>query len=234
MLGPSGSGKSSLVRAGLVPSLRPLRDWVISEPWRPSDVPLAEMALALAHTAKRHDADLDATACSALLTTPGGMAAYLRRLREGGRLTADTKVLVVIDQAEELVTTTAEGERRVLLEALALSCAQPSPLRVVMTARTDMWDALSTEAGRFATPVVPAVMHVPPLSRTHLAEIIREPARRSHMTLEEGLLQRLVDDTGTGDALPLLAFTLARMTAGATERRRRMRRMTQWEGCRGR
>ena len=69
------------------------------------------------------------------------------------------------------------------------------------------------------TPVVPAVMHVPPLSRTHLAEIIREPARRSHMTLEEGLLQRLVDDTGTGDALPLLAFTLARMTAGATEGR---------------
>ena len=59
--------------------------------------------------------------------------------------------------------------------------------------------------------VAPTVLHVPPLSRTDLAEVISEPARRSHLTLEDGLVQRLVDDTGSGDALPLLAFTLARM-----------------------
>ena len=219
VLGPSGSGKSSLVRAGLVPALRVTPDWVITDPWTPSDVPLAEMSLALAHAAKLSGADLDADRCQELLSTPGGMADYVRELREAGHGSADTKVLVVVDQAEELVTMTPEAERRAFLEALTTSCAAPSPLRVVMTARTDMWDRVAAETGKFAMSIAPTVLHVPPLSRTDLAEVISEPARRSHLSLEDGLVQRLVDDTGTGDALPLLAFTLARMAADAEDGR---------------
>ena len=219
VLGPSGSGKSSLVRAGLVPALRVTDDWVISDPWTPSDVPLAEMSLALAHAAKLSGADLDADRCQQLLTTAGGMADYVRELREAGHGSADTKVLVVVDQAEELVTITPEAERQAFLEALTTSCAAPSPLRVVMTARTDMWDRVAAETGKFAMSVAPTVLHVPPLSRTDLAAVISEPARRSHLTLEDGLVQRLVDDTGSGDALPLLAFTLARLTTDSKDDR---------------
>jgi len=219
VLGPSGSGKSSLVRAGLVPALRITPDWVITDPWTPSDVPLAEMSLALAHAAKLNGVDLDADHCQALLTRPGGMADYVRQLREAGQGSADTKVLVVVDQAEELVTMTPAAERQAFLEALTTSCTAPSPLRVVMTARTDMWDRVAAETGRFAMAVAPTVLHVPPLSRSDLAEVISEPARRSHLTLEDGLVQRLVDDTGSGDALPLLAFTLARLTADARDDR---------------
>lgn len=219
VLGPSGSGKSSLVRAGLVPALRVSADWLVTDPWTPSDVPLAEMALALADAAKLGGADLDADRCRQLLTTPGGMADYVRQLREAGHGSEDTKVLVVVDQAEELVTMTPEAERRAFLEALTTSCTAPSPLRVVMTARTDMWDKIAAETGRFAMKIAPTVLHVPPLSRADLAEVISEPARRSHLTLEEGLVQRLVDDTGSGEALPLLAFTLARMAADAEDGR---------------
>jgi WD40 repeat protein len=219
VLGPSGSGKSSLVRAGLVPALRVSSDWVITEPWTPSDVPLAEMSLALAHAAKLGGAELDLDHCQQLLTTPGGMADYVRALREAGHGTADTKVLVVVDQAEELVTMTTEAERRAFLEALTTSCTAPSPLRVVMTARTDMWDKVATETGKFAMQIAPTVLHVPPLTRADLAQVISEPARRSHLALEEGLVERLVDDTGSGDALPLLAFTLARMAADAEDGR---------------
>ncbi len=219
VLGPSGSGKSSLVRAGLVPALRVTPDWVITDPWTPSDVPLAEMSLALAHAAKLNGADLDADRCQELLTSAGGMADYVRKLREAGTGSADTKVLVVVDQAEELVTMTSAVERQAFLEALTTSCTAPSPLRVVMTARTDMWDKVATETGKFAMSVAPTVLHVPPLSRTDLAEVISEPARRSHLTLEDGLVQRLVDDTGSGDALPLLAFTLARLAADAKDGR---------------
>ena len=219
VLGPSGSGKSSLVRAGLVPALRVTPDWVITDPWTPSDVPLAELSLALAHAAKALGADLDADRCQELLTSAGGMADYVRELREAGHGSADTKVLVVVDQAEELVTMTPAVERQAFLEALTTSCAAPSPLRVVMTARTDMWDKVAAETGKFAMSVAPTVLHVPPLSRTDLAEVISEPARRSHLTLEDGLVQRLVDDTGSGDALPLLAFTLARLAADAEDGR---------------
>lgn len=219
VLGPSGSGKSSLVRAGLVPALRVSADWLITDPWTPSDVPLAEMSLALAHAAKLAGADLDADRCQELLTTAGGMADYVRELREAGHGSAETKVLVVVDQAEELVTMTSEAERRAFLGALTTSCTAPSPLRVVMTARTDMWDKVAAETGKFAMTIAPTVLHVPPLSRTDLAEVISEPARRSHLTLEEGLVQRLVDDTGSGDALPLLAFTLARMATDAEDGR---------------
>ena len=81
---------------------------------------------------------------------------------------ADARVLVVIDQAEELVTLTAESERKAFFEALALACTPPSPLRVVMTARTDMWDSVSALTNRFGMTVAPAVLHVPPLSRADL------------------------------------------------------------------
>ncbi len=217
VLGPSGSGKSSLVRAGLVAALRPVPDWVVSDPWTPSDSPLAELALALAHAAKRHEVALDAGDCAELIAGAGGIQEYLRRLREGSRVPADARVLVVIDQAEELVTLTAEAERKEFLETLARCCAPPSPLRVVMTARTDMWDSVSALANRSAMTIAPAVLHVPPLSRSDLSRVIAEPAKRSHLVLEDGLLQRLVEDTESGDALPLLAYTLSRMTALATD-----------------
>ena len=147
------------------------------------------------------------------------MPEYLRRLRADSSVPADARVLVVVDQAEELVTLTAEAERTAFLEALALSCAPPSPLRVVMTARTDMWDSVSALTNRFEMTVAPAVLHVPPLSRSDLARVIAEPAKRSHLVLEDGLLQRLVEDTESGDALPLLAYTLQRMTGLAEDGR---------------
>src|SRR5204863_289758 len=84
------------------------------------------------------------------------------------------KVLVVVDQAEELVTITADAERRAFLEALTTSCTAPSPLRIVMTARTDMWDRVAAETTKFAMAVAPTVLHVPPLSRTDLAVVINE------------------------------------------------------------
>ena len=171
VLGPSGSGKSSLVRAGLVAALRSAPDWVVSDPWTPSDVPLAELGMALSHAAKRFDVSIDTDECRDLLGAPGGMPEYVRRLREGGELSERSRVLVVIDQAEELMTVTGELERTALFKALATSVDPPSPLRVVMTARTDLWDEVSSAAMRAGLQVAPTVLHVPPLSRGDLGRV---------------------------------------------------------------
>jgi type II secretory pathway pseudopilin PulG len=119
---------------------------------------------------------------------------------------------VVVDQFEELLTQTGPEERARFAELLRDALA--GPVQVVATLRPEFLDPL------LASPelsVLPTRTHVlRPLLAEALRAVIEGPADRAGISVDEDLVTRLVADTGGGDALPLLAYTLAQLTDGVT------------------
>jgi hypothetical protein len=211
IVGPSGSGKSSLVRAGLLPRLEILKErWVVVPPVLPGQQPTRNLArsLARAFSARGHErsaAELErhlVTGSAAL----GEVAGELAEITDGESNGTEPNVLLVIDQAEELITLSGEREQQLFLKLLGGGLNEESPLWVVATVRSEF---LSTAPGRAGlAEVVDDTLMVEPLSRTRLPEVIERPAQRAGLDFEAGLVARMVEETSGGDALPLLAYTL--------------------------
>lgn len=116
VLGGSGTGKSSLVRAGLIPRLRRNREqWLIAGPVRPRTDPIEQLAGAIRRAFEEIGASPVAQEIDRTLRDDGanGLTTLLTelRLRSGH---AQAKVLLVIDQFEELMTTERSGPAVVL------------------------------------------------------------------------------------------------------------------------
>ncbi len=201
VVGASGTGKSSLLRAGVLPALAAAAD-----PWpqlvtTPGPHPVRTLAARLAPVA---DADADGLA-RWLYTRPeefGRLCAQVTRDR-GGRL------VLVVDQFEELFTLAAPRER----EAFATLLANAWPALVVLTVRADFVDQC------LRLPALRTAMANPyplgPLAPSDLARVITEPANAAGLSIEDGLVDRLIADVGARDgvdydpgALPRLAHAL--------------------------
>ena len=197
--GPSGSGKSSLLRAGL---LRALEAGALpgSQQWpqcllSPGSHPLAALHAAL----NQLDGAADVPDLASLREEPG-----LARSAVGGA------AVVAVDQFEELFTSCHDRlEREAFLAALqALTRDDPPVVRMVLAVRADFYGEC---AGH---PWLAAVINenqtlVGPMSRSQLRQAIEGPARRVGLRLEEGLADRILDDAGDDPGtLPLLAHAL--------------------------
>jgi hypothetical protein len=208
IVGPSGSGKSSLVRAGLLPRLEHLNErWVVLPPVLPGQRPTRNLARSLsrafsARGQKRSFAELEGRLGS------GGSAALVELAAELAEINGgeDPNVLVVIDQAEELITRSGEREQQLFLGLLGGALGEESPLWVMATVRSEFLSSAPERAG-LAEAVDDALM-VEPLSRARLPEVIERPTQRAGLDFEGGLVERMVEETSGGDALPLLAYTL--------------------------
>ena len=121
------------------------------------------------------------------------------------------KLLVVIDQFEELVTQTERTERAEFASALA--CAVGGPIQVLATLRPEFLDVVFTD---LICPLPLGMYPIRPLESDALRSVIEGPARIAGIGVEDGLVSRLVADTGSGDALPLLAYTLEQLAHGVT------------------
>ncbi|MGZ0201277.1 AAA family ATPase [Streptomyces sp. RM1] len=198
LTGASGSGKSSLVRAGVMPRLR-RRRWTVVPTFAPGSNPLNALA-------------------ASLVVAVGGtepVGAMVRRLRQGpDRLAAEVarlrggqfrRILLVIDQFEELVTLASERERDQFLEALEACLRQEPTVRVLATCRVDLLGRLlgTRHAYLLQHPVM-----IGTLSRAQLAQVVERPGALVGISFAPGLVETIVDDTGTDDALPLLAYLL--------------------------
>ncbi|MEX5719144.1 nSTAND1 domain-containing NTPase [Geodermatophilus maliterrae] len=209
VVGPSGSGKSSLLHAGLLPRLTRMPErWLVVPPLRPGRHPTTALAgcLSRAFAARgrpRPTEEVVATLHrgSAGLVQLTGQLADLG-VNGGGR----PSVLLVIDQAEELLTRTGTREQQAFLQLLGGALHEDSPVWAVATVRSEFLSTAPERAGLAETVDDPLIIE--PLSRGRLAEVIARPARGAGLEFAPGLVERMVEDTAGGDALPLLGYTL--------------------------
>jgi len=208
VLGASGSGKSSLVRAGVLPRLAKFEtDFAPLPPLRPGTDPCAELSKSLAEAlgqpaqwAALHERlQGDEQALPALFTDV---------LMAAGR--REGTVLVTVDQAEELFTTTPPAARA-RFDALLRQATQARAL-VLLTLRSDQLGALQSWAQGVAAF---EQFSLPPLPASRLAQVIEGPARVAGVAIAPGVVDAVMHDAGGPDAMPLLAFTLRELWSRA-------------------
>ncbi|MGH3620867.1 MAG: hypothetical protein ACRDQ5_03635, partial [Sciscionella sp.] len=120
------------------------------------------------------------------------------------------RLLVIVDQVEELLTQAAPAQRARFAELLRPALA--GPVQLVATLRSEFLDQLLLDLGLAALPT--HIYTLRPLRREMLRTVIEAPARLAGIGVDDDLVARLVDDTDSGEALPLLAFTLAQLAEG--------------------
>ena len=215
VVGPSGSGKSSLVRAALLPALR--RGEVAgSEQWfvttmLPGTNPFDELASALRRVATQEHPGL----ADLLRADRRGIARGVRRVISDESI----ELLLVIDQFEELFTQVAdETERTRFVEALGDAVTMiGSPLRVVITLRADFYDR-PLRYPAIAQLVSDSTITITPLAPDELEMAITQPAHRAGARFEPGLVAEIVADVGSQPgALPLLQYALTELYEGRAD-----------------
>jgi basic membrane lipoprotein Med (substrate-binding protein (PBP1-ABC) superfamily) len=216
VVGPSGSGKSSVVRAGLLPALRRealagSSHWLIAQ-MMPGTAPFAELEAALLRVAPDPPSDLSAQ------LNDGDNAILRAFLRIGP--SNDTEFLLLVDQFEELFALVEdESVRRRFLNALGRALEMSGRrLRVVVTMRADFYDRplLYEDFGDLFTSNMVSVM---PLSSHELEAAMVEPARAVGVSFEKPLVRALLADVATQPgALPLFQYTLTELFDGRQAR----------------
>jgi WD40 repeat protein/DNA-binding SARP family transcriptional activator len=209
VVGPSGSGKSSVVRAGLIPALRNgalpgSERWHVVELF-PGAYPLEELEAALLRIAVNPPTSL----LEQLEADERGLLRAVKRVLPGD----GSELVLVVDQLEEVFTLVADEQRRTRLLAL-LEAAVRDPharLRVVATLRADFYDRPLLYRG-FAELMRDHVEAVVPLAPEEFERAISAPAERVDLTLEPGLVSEMVADVANAPgALPLLQYTLTEL-----------------------
>ena len=218
VVGPSGSGKSSVVRAGLVPALR--RGALPgSERWPivslvPGPHPLEEIEAALLRVAPNPPASLR----DQLAADERGLIRAAKRVLPEDET---VELVLILDQFEEIFTLVADEPARVhVLASLCAAVQDPrSRLRIIATLRADFFDRplLYPDPGELVRQRTNVVL---PLSAGELERAIVRPARRVGVTVEEELLAALLHDVGEQPGtLPLLQYTLTELFEQRAQRR---------------
>jgi WD40 repeat protein len=205
VLGPSGSGKSSVVQAGLIPALKS-GHLSSSEKWgiltiRPGTQPFEQLA-------------------SAGMSDPGAglfeaASAWLESHPQ------DERLLILIDQFEELLVSTPSETRADFVAALADLLNSSLPVSVLLTLRDDFYGTFIQEAEPLVGWLERAQVIIPPrLEEGELREIIERPARDLGLRFAPGLVDAILNDARTADpsgrairstVLPLLEFALTQL-----------------------
>ncbi len=223
IVGPSGVGKSSFVRAGVVPALKASGEQWSTLVVRPGRSPMAALAYALAPlmtTSAPTSTLMSGTGTADLAqqqelaermyAEPGYLGAALRsRARSRGQ-----HILLFVDQFEELYTQGADlRERRAFTACLAGVCDDvTTPLRLVLSLRSDFLDHVA-EAPALLAELTHGLFFLAPPNRDGLREALSQPAELAGYQFElPAMIESMLDHLEhTPGALPLLQFAASQL-----------------------
>jgi formylglycine-generating enzyme required for sulfatase activity len=228
ILGASGAGKSSLLKAGIIPRLRrEVPAWLPLRAFRPGTDPLFNLAEALSRSlrdfsrveapgvirdrllgawsrAERNGKELTVSGRKALEAALEAEGRNLRAAADRGGAT----ILVSIDQAEEM--TRVEGESAdALADYLRAALTAISPWQLAFTIRADAFDELQSH--RRFQDLNARAYDLRAIRSFRFDSVVEEPAKRYGVEVGSALVDALVEDAPEEDALPLLAFALQRL-----------------------
>jgi hypothetical protein len=216
VVGASGSGKSSVVRAGLVPRLRQVKGgtvWGINT-MVPGDRPMQNLAGIVVDLLEPELAEIER------LQRIGDVATSLAQKRFALRdavsralekQAGTDRLMVIVDQWEELYTLTRDASNSARFIDLLLEGTALAPLSVLFTLRGDFFDHVLQNRA-LSDRIQDAVVNISDMTRTELHEAIERPAERVGLRFAEGLSHRILDTVnGQPGNLPLLEFVLSEL-----------------------
>ena len=216
-VGPSGSGKSSVVHAGLFPLLRaqrpPAATWDMVS-FVPTDQPFHQLAAAMIGMLEPELGETDRIAEAKKLgdrLAAGEVpleAVVTRALAKSG---GTDRLLLVVDQFEELFNRGGDAQRERLV-AMLLGAIERSPLTVLIALRASFYAHSIASSEALRGPFERATVTLEPMSREDMKRAVLEPARRVALEFERGLVERILDDVSDEPGnLALLEFALTRL-----------------------
>ncbi|MGZ5445226.1 MAG: nSTAND1 domain-containing NTPase [Thermoanaerobaculia bacterium] len=214
--GPSGSGKSSVVNAGVIPALRsrraPRSVWraVVMQPGKYPWLALASALEPLLHpTLAEGDRISESRKLAKNLATPGVITNTIERILKKSRGT--DRLLIVVDQFEELLTPTDDSVPREFVRAL-LEASRNPPLCVLATLRSDYYGKAIALARELSDALPGGQVNLGPMRRDELRDVVVSPASKAELTFDAGLVDRILDDVGNEPGnLPLLEYALSEL-----------------------
>jgi len=207
VIGPSGSGKSSVVKAGVIPALREGRlpgseNWLITETI-PSINPFTQLETSLLRVAVN-----DVPNVREELKKEHGLHRMIETM-----LPPDSQLVLVVDQFEELFTLVDDEKlrNRYLDNLIHAFSNENSRIRLIITLRADYYDK-PLHYRSFGEVLRRRTEVVLPLSREELAETIERPAGDLMVMYEPGLVETIIADVGEQPStLPLLQYALTEL-----------------------
>jgi hypothetical protein len=199
IIGASGSGKSSVVRAGLIPVLEK-NGWRVLEPILPGVEPLAELKRAFTQLFER----TEIREISAFIDTKGLSPVI-------SKLTGSERCLLVVDQFEEIFTLGSQEEERQRFIEL-LTQVSEGRLAIVTTMRADFLEYCLNYKS-LTQLIQEQAVYMPPLLGAELEEAIASPANLQGYQLQRGLLGTIRQEVVGQEkgCLPLLQFALTEL-----------------------
>jgi WD40 repeat protein len=215
LIGASGSGKSSVVFAGLIPNLRQQSNWLI-ESFRPKTHPIDELTAVIVRLREpekgKTEQDIEAGKLARGLRSQQVAAHTVlsRILSEND----NKRLLLVVDQFEELYASCSDiQERQLFLNQLLEAAKLVENFTLLLTLRADFLGYALLDY-RFANALQNADLKLAPMNQQELQQAIALPANKQGVRLEEGLAERILKAVVNSPGnLPLLEFTLTQLWA---------------------
>lgn len=217
VVGPSGTGKSSVVQAGLLPRLR--RERVPNAQWeaiifRPGNRPFHNLASELVALYETNPSKTE----QMLAANKLGEALAKNELPLDVPITEALKVtewanrlLLIVDQFEELFTLTEEKDRKPFVNSL-LKATEATPITITLTLRADFYSQAISVSRELSDAIQQGIVNIGYVKREELRRAIVKPAESVGLQFEDGLVERILDNLEDEPGnLPLLEFALTEL-----------------------